>query len=143
MSDDRELERIRKEKAKIIEKMGITILPNTPGEVIHISNETDWQTLLGKHKNMPIAIDFSATWCMPCKFFAPIFAKLQSEFGDKMVFVHVDIDEFPELANGFGVTGVPTTTIIFGEKEVERQVGASPEPMFRQMIQRALQKLKK
>jgi thioredoxin len=143
MSEDKELERIRQEKAKIIEKMGITILPNTPSEVVHIANEAEWQEFREKHANVPIAIDFSATWCMPCKFFQPIFAKIQSEFADKMAFVHVDIDEFPELANGFGVTGVPTTSIIFGDKELERQVGAAPEPMFRQMVQKVLQKLKR
>jgi thioredoxin-like negative regulator of GroEL len=59
-----------------------------------------------------------------------------------MVFVHVDIDEFRELANDFGVTGVPTTSIILGERELEHQVGAAPEPMFREMVQRALEKAK-
>ncbi len=141
MSEDNELERIRREKEKIIEKMGISMLPNTPDGVVHIPNEAEWQKFREQYADMPIAIDFSATWCGPCKFFGPIFAKIQSEFKDKMLFVHVDIDEFPELANGFGVTGVPTTSIIFGEKEIERQVGAAPEPMFRQMVQKALQKL--
>ncbi len=143
MSEEKDLERLRKEKEKIIEKKGNIILPNTPDGVVHIPNDAEWHKFREQYGNMPIAIDFSATWCGPCKFFGPIFAKIQSEFKGKMLFVHVDIDEFPELANGFGVTGVPTTSIIFGDKEFERQVGAAPEPMFRQMVQKVLQKLKR
>src|SRR5271157_6137585 len=139
MSDDPDLERIREEKAKELENLGITIMPN---EIVHISNKNEWEELQTNYKGIPIAIDFSATWCMPCKFFAPIFEKIQQEYGSEMVFVHVDIDEFRELANGFGITGVPTTSIILGERELERQVGAAPEPMFREMVQRALEKVK-
>ncbi len=143
MSEDKELSRIRKEKAKTIEKVSTTVVSNMPSGVVDIPGEGEWQEFRAKYGNIPIAIDFSATWCGPCKFFAPIFSKIQSEFKDKMLFVHVDIDEFPDLANGFGITGVPTTSIIFGDKEMERQVGAAPENMFRQMVQKVLQKLKK
>jgi thioredoxin 1 len=68
-------------------------------------------------------VDFSASWCGPCKMLHPVLESLSTELGDKINFLNVDIDQNPTEANQFGVRGVPTMIIFHGGKEVERMVG--------------------
>lgn len=57
---------------------------------------------------MPTIVDFTATWCPPCRKMKPIFHKLASEFRGEINFVSIDIDENPELAEKYQVQAVPT-----------------------------------
>lgn len=68
-------------------------------------------------------IDFNATWCMPCKKFAPVFDQVATEISDAD-FVSVDIDKAPKTATAFGVQSVPTVVILDESgKELRRYVG--------------------
>lgn len=53
-------------------------------------------------------VDFSATWCGPCKRVAPILDELAKEYAGKIVFYKVDVDACKELATAYGVSSVPT-----------------------------------
>lgn len=68
-------------------------------------------------------VDFSATWCGPCKMLHPVLESLSGELGDRINFLTVDIDQNPSEANQFGVRGVPTMIIFYAGKEIERMVG--------------------
>lgn len=57
-------------------------------------------------------LDFNATWCMPCKKFAPAFDKVAEQKYGEINFVSVDIDECPKTAQAFGVQAVPTVIIL-------------------------------
>lgn len=61
----------------------------------------------------PVVVDFFATWCGPCKALAPRLDKLAGEFGDRVKFVSVNIDQAQSLATRFKVEGVPTL-LFFG-----------------------------
>lgn len=130
----------QKREAEIIKKMGITILPDVPNQIIHVSSPEEWQKVIeGAHSNnLPIVIFFSATGCVPCQYFVPILQNVQSDFAKNMYFVHVDINEFPHLAHIFGVSGVPTTLILFHNMEIGQYVGVMPEEIFRAMVVQAL-----
>ena len=62
--------------------------------------------------DVPVIVDFSATWCGPCQSFKPIFHKVAEEFKGKALFVSVDVDECPELAQKFGVTSIPLVVAV-------------------------------
>jgi thioredoxin 1 len=71
----------------------------------------------------PVLVDFSATWCPPCKMLHPIVQRIGLEFQDKMDVYTVDIDENPGLSTRFNISGVPTMMVFREGKEVKKMVG--------------------
>ncbi|HZV03006.1 MAG TPA: thioredoxin [Planctomycetota bacterium] len=78
----------------------------------------------------PVLVDFTATWCGPCQRLAPTLEALSQELGEKATFVKVDIDESPNLAEQYGVEGVPTLMLFKGGEPVDRKVGGLPKPVL-------------
>ncbi|MEM2722585.1 MAG: thioredoxin, partial [Thermoplasmata archaeon] len=58
--------------------------------------------------NIPVVVDFSATWCGPCRALEPNLEALSKEYEGKVKFVRVDVDENQELAVQYGIRSVPT-----------------------------------
>lgn len=78
-------------------------------------------------------IKFSATWCGPCRRYAPIFNEFIEETGIKSS--NVDIDEQHELASKYNVMSVPTTVFIKNGEVVSTQTGAMSKPALRKMVE--------
>ena len=78
--------------------------------VRHITSLSDFETLLNNRKNKGklIVVDFTATWCGPCKMIAPFFEEMAGEFDDSCVFVKVDVDEGADIAREYKVMSMPT-----------------------------------
>jgi thioredoxin 1 len=75
--------------------------------------------------DQPVVVDFTATWCGPCKTLSPIIDKLADEFAGKVKVGKVDIDENPATMRKYGIKGVPTVLVFRnGEKDGE-VVGAA------------------
>jgi thioredoxin 1 len=77
--------------------------------------------------NEPVLIDFTATWCGPCKQLAPIIDELAKEYNGRLKVAKLDIDDSPETPSSLGIRGVPTVIVFKGGKEVGRQVGLAPK----------------
>lgn len=60
----------------------------------------------------PSLLDFTATWCGPCKMMKPVFEELEDTYDGSMNFVSIDIDLNPELASRYGIRAVPTFVFI-------------------------------
>lgn len=71
----------------------------------------------------PVLVDFSATWCPPCKMLEPIVQRISLEYHDKLDVFKVDIDENPGLSTRFSISGVPTMMVFRNGKEVKKLVG--------------------
>ncbi len=79
-------------------------------------------------------IDFSATWCGPCKMLAPIMENLSEEFAGQVDFFSCDVDENPNLAFEFKVVSIPTVIILKKGEVIARETGFQPKPAMKQMI---------
>ncbi len=71
----------------------------------------------------PVLVDFSATWCGPCKALAPTIDKVAAEYSGKLAVFKVDIDSAQETASSFDIRSVPTCIFFKGNKEVGRFSG--------------------
>ena len=69
----------------------------------------------------PVLVDFSATWCGPCKRLEPIVAEIAGDYTGRLKVVKVDVDQAPNTAAKFGVMSVPTL-LLFQEGAVKDQV---------------------
>ena len=69
--------------------------------------EKDTQNIVLK-TNVPVILDFYATWCRPCKMLAPELKALQKEYNGQLVIYKIDVDKEPTLARIFGVKAMPT-----------------------------------
>lgn len=75
----------------------------------------------------PTVIDFYADWCGPCRQIAPLFEELESEYGDRIQFSRVNVDDSAEHAARYGITSIPTFIFLDAEgKLVATVTGADP-----------------
>ncbi len=97
-------------------------------EIFDYKNNTEWQF----EGNVPILIDFYATWCAPCKKVAPVLEELQQQYQGKVKIYKVNIDKEKELAGVFGVSSVPTFLFIPSKGKPTMAKGALPKETFQQ-----------
>ncbi len=87
--------------------------------------DENWSEVLADHPLM--VIDFSATWCGPCKKLTPIYEEIAHEMAAKAFFASCDIDDAQDLAMQYGIMSVPTIAIFKNGKPVEMIVGLQPK----------------
>lgn len=85
-----------------------------------------------------VLVDFSATWCGPCKRLEPELAAAAVEMDGKATFLKVDVDASPEIATKYGVQGIPNMTFFKGGKVVDVAVGLMPKAQIVDRIKRNL-----
>ena len=89
---------------------------------LHLTDATFDQDVL--KSTVPVLVDFTATWCGPCRMIAPIIEEMATEYAGRAVIGKVDVDENPEISMNFGIRSVPTLMIFKGGKMVDMVIGA-------------------
>ena len=73
--------------------------------------------------NLPIILDFHATWCGPCKMLAPHLQAIQNKYKGKLVIYRIDVDKEPLLAQRFSIQAMPTMVFMGGKKSFKSELG--------------------
>ena len=105
-----------------------------------VSDTKTWETDV-MSSSKPVFVDFWAEWCGPCRMVGPVVEELSGEYDDKVDFVKVNVDEANELASKYNVFSIPTLAIFNKGEIIAQQVGAASKEAYKNMIERALEKV--
>lgn len=97
---------------------------------VELTQENFEETITG---NDIVLVDFWASWCGPCRMFAPVFEKAAAENPD-IVFAKVDTEAQQELAGAFRIMSIPTLMVFRENVLLFNQAGALPEPALADLI---------
>ena len=100
-------------------------------------NETDFEGEVLK-STVPVLVDFYADWCGPCKMVAPTMEKLSEEYGGKVKFVKINVDENQELSSKYDIMSIPTAMLFKNGTVEDSIIGAYPAAAYRQRLDRAI-----
>ncbi len=107
------------------------------GKNVHEVNDLNFdQEVL--QSDVPVLVDFTATWCGPCRQVSPLVDQVADEYEGKLKVTKLDIDDAPATAQKYGIRGVPTLYVFKGGEVVAQQVGAVPKNVIQALVERAL-----
>ncbi|NDP20772.1 MAG: thioredoxin fold domain-containing protein [Paludibacter sp.] len=84
--------------------------------------------------NLPIILDFHATWCRPCKMLAPHLQAIQNKYNGKLVVYKIDVDQQPELAKLFKIEAMPTIIFIGSKTSYKSELGYKDYDEFEKIV---------
>lgn len=95
-----------------------------------------FQTLINGEK--PVLVDFTATWCGPCKMMKPVLEEVKSKVGENVTIIKVDIDQSPQAASFYQVQSVPTLILFKKGQVIWRQSGVIPAAQLTGILESAV-----
>ncbi|CAM8881272.1 hypothetical protein QQ045_019568 [Rhodiola kirilowii] len=104
---------------------------STPhNQVIAFHSPAQWkyQFEAAKDSNQLMVIDFTATWCGPCRFVEPYVKEFAAQFSD-VIFVNIDVDQLPMVAAEFGAQALPAFVLIKKGRVIDRVVGVKVDEL--------------
>ncbi len=120
---------------------------NKKGTVTELNSESFKTTVYDITKDgldylgeKPAIVDFTATWCGPCKRLSPILEELAKEYKGKIVIYKVDVDKCEDLARAFNISSIPALLFIPMEGQPEMIVGLRSKESYKSNIEKRLLK---
>lgn len=87
------------------------------------------------HSDKPVLVDFSATWCGPCRQLSPLIDDLAKEYAGRIKVGKVDIDQSQEVAGKYGIMSVPTVLFFKGGQKIDTLVGLNAKSVYKAKIE--------
>jgi thioredoxin len=106
--------------------------------VLHLTKE-NFVSEVNK-SDIPVLIDFWASWCMPCMMMAPVFEEVSKDYENRIKFVKLSTEDMSEIASAYEVQSIPSLLLIHKNKEIERIVGYMPKAVFKAKIEELIKK---
>ena len=107
------------------------------GEQVKATTDRDFEKDVLK-ANGPVLVDFWAEWCAPCRAIGPLVDALAGQYGDKVNFYKVNVDDNPNTPGQYGIRGIPTLILFKNGKVVDQVVGAVPKANLEALIKKGL-----
>ncbi len=102
-------------------------------DLLNLSSKNFNETVL--NAELPILVDFWASWCPPCKMIEPVLNDLSCEEKDRFKFAKINVDQNRNIAASYNIGGVPTFILFNAGKEVSRRSGAQSKGQLKQMLE--------
>ena len=86
------------------------------------------------NSELPVLVDFFATWCGPCRMLAPTIEELKADYAGRVKIVKIDVDAEPELAIRYRVASIPTLLYFKNGEVVATSLGLKPKAALEDML---------
>lgn len=103
------------------------------GKNLHEFTDANFESEVLK-SDLPVLVDFTATWCGPCKALAPIVEKVADEYEGQLKVGKLDIDNAPQVTRKYGVRSVPTVMVFRGGEKIGQHVGLTTRDKLVKLI---------
>ena len=121
-----DLKEIKKKKLEKLMKR-----KNYPKNPVVVT-DSDFDTVVKKYP--VVIVDCWAAWCAPCRMIEPIIESLASKYAGKIVFARLDVEQNKKIAIKYNIMSIPTLLVFKNGKNVDRIIGAMPEPILEPRI---------
>lgn len=91
------------------------------------------------NSEIPVLIDFWASWCSPCRMLSPTIESLADDMTGKIKVGKINVDEQPELASAFRVSSIPTVNLLKGNTIIMQSIGVQPKEALKREIEAKIQ----
>ena len=128
---DNELEEIKKKK---LEEMMKRMQGDKMQTKIDVYDNDFEKEVIERSKEIPVVVDYWASWCMPCRILGPVLEKLANEYKGKFLLAKIDVQNNPIISQRYSIMSIPSVKMFKNGKVVDEFLGALPEVQVRNWL---------